>query len=1039
MMHRYPARPRAIHPVRSLIFGFLGAALLLSPVNIHAQEPGGEVIELEELNVYASSLESAVIRKRESNTVGSFLDAGALADLPDDDLGEALSRLAGVNVIGGEGDAEASVTIRGADGQYNTVRINGALQANARLGSRNYDLNQIPTEMVASVEVLKSITAEHPADSIGGAVNVTTATAFSLDEMVQRYKLEYRYRELNDQSGWGANYVFGNVFDVGGGEDNLGVFLNFNYVDEDVTVWNAQLRYLDQANRLNRNDPNYESFARQTILEVNEDASIPIWDRFDPDERRINRDEFTFNASFDYKVSDNTVLFFRPWLQVTNSDRDLYAVRLDRIERAFAGGVWYFLDEAGNPLGDWVDADGNGVLGSAGDTFINAVDSNGELIVTQSYEANRDGRSYRSASDQASEATTWTFDLGGETILESGTLDYRVLYSTDDGDVLSREWRFEEYHDDGISGDYLRTRMIDGSTPFPEFIVFEVTQRRGHVPSNDRVNVFGDASRINSSASLYTLEDVHEDVMLAEINYEHRVSDNLDLKMGARYRSASRENKTKQLFFAPEAGLRRAYPVTEMGFDINAEGPMSLFDGRYSDTFGPYITAGPIFDFFLDEIQTNPGSFAFNRGDLRDAADTADLEETISAAYLQGTYRWKDLTIVAGVRYERTELDTTWKPSNFIVGTSDIPGLTAQDQANIDALIAAQLSELGFVGDPTQFVFGDIIDDINRTNDYDNVLPSVVASWRVANTGHVFRFAWTNTLTRPDYRELIPFDLAEANRALQEAGILDLTNRTEEYDIGNPDLTEQTSMNFDLAWEYYFGPDQRNSISVTAFTKELEDFLVEYVFQREIEVLIDPNDPSQGTEMVRNDASFWTNASSRSIQGIEFSGFINFGTLFPEWGFLNGFSIVPNYTYITGDQTDPIFDEDELAQGNFVVIGEEETDSLTNQAEHIVNLQFVYEFQRLSTRLSYNYISELQRTASTAAISARTFDVAQERWDLSMQYRVFADSDFRIFLEADNLTDTPQDERFIGKTAGLYTTSLNETGRRFVFGVRGSF
>jgi hypothetical protein len=42
-------------------------------------------------------------------------------------------------------------------------------------------------------------------------------------------------------------------------------------------------------------------------------------------------------------------------------------------------------------------------------------------------------------------------------------------------------------------------------------------------------------------------------------------------------------------------------------------------------------------------------------------------------------------------------------------------------------------------------------------------------------------------------------------------------------------------------------------------------------------------------------------------------------------------------------------------------------------------------------------------------------------------------------VEADNLTDEPQDERFIGKTAGLYTTSYELTGRRIVVGIRGSF
>ena len=83
--------------------------------------------------------------------------------------------------------------------------------------------------------------------------------------------------------------------------------------------------------------------------------------------------------------------------------------------------------------------------------------------------------------------------------------------------------------------------------------------------------------------------------------------------------------------------------------------------------------------------------------------------------------------------------------------------------------------------------------------------------------------------------------------------------------------------------------------------------------------MIDPEDPSLGTEFVTSDTNFWSNASSRNIDGFEVSGYFNFENLLPEWDILDGLSFVPNYAYITGDQTDPIFDQDELAEGNFVL------------------------------------------------------------------------------------------------------------------------
>jgi TonB-dependent receptor len=1005
------------------------------------QQEDAQVFDLPEYSVYARAAESAVEAQRESDIIGSYLGSDALSDLPDDDLGEALTRLAGVNVVGGGGTDAAYVTVRGAEGQYNTIRINGASPANAKIGDRGFDLRQIPTEMVRSVEVIKSITAEYPGDSIGGTVNVTTATAFSLLEPLQRYKVEGRFRDANDESGWGVNYRYSNIYDLGSGKDNFGVFLNVNYTDESLVQWNTQNRFLDQASRLDDDDPNFESFANQTILSVNEDAHLPIWDRFDPDERRVSQDELTINASFDFKLSDKTTLYVRPWIQVSNWERDLYSFRIDRIERAFGRGQWFFLDENGSPLGQWVDDDGDGALGSEGDIFVNAVDANGELIMTQSYEANGDGRTRRQLQNRNNDNVTWTLDVGGETYFENATLDYRVFYSVDDEESMQEEWRFERdlrRTDGGLAP--LRFRILDGTTPTPDFIVFEVTEGRGHVPLNNYQNVFGDLDNMLTNNNLLELQDVHEDRLLADINYEHQVDENFKFKTGLRYLKATRENFTNQLFMNPSAGGQRVLPASEMITDLETQtgGPMSIFGGQYKDTVGPYLLTQPFFDYFHSDLATNPENWVFSRSDLRDAADTADLEEAISAAFIQGTYRWKDLTIVAGVRYEKTELDTTWKPSNFMVGTENLPGLSDDEKANIDALIVNWLEDNNFPGDAATFSFGDWVDDINRKSDYDNVLPSAVTTWRVGDSGHVFRLAWTNTLTRPNPQQLIPFDLGLANKQLSDAGVPPVAGRTDDFRFGNPDLTEQTAENWDLAWEYYFGPDQRNALSVTFFKKKLEDFLVEASFDREVEVLVDWNDPSQGTEWVTEEAEFWTNGSTANIEGIEVSGYFNLGNIFQNSEFMQRISFVPNYTFIQGDSMLPSFDQDELNEGNLVQTGEQLIDGLIGQAEHIFNLQLFYETPRWNFRVSWNYVDEVLRNSSTAALDSLERDEASSRINLSIQYRLAKNSDTRLYLEVDNLTNDPQDNRYVGKSSGLYTQNYDEIGRRFVFGIRGS-
>jgi TonB-dependent receptor len=1053
-MTMYPQNPRVRSTAscrlrRSLLsytcsISFLTMAV---PSALMSQQEEEQVIELEAVEVYSAAQTASVAKRRDGDTIGSYIDSDALSDMPDDDLGEALSRLAGVNVIGGRGGSESSVTIRGAEGQYNSIRINGAAQANARISSRSFDLNKIPAEMVSSIEVLKSITAEHPSDSIGGSVNVETGNGFSVGRKMTRFKLESRLNDLADDWGYGANFIHSNIYDVFGGEDNFAALFNINWIDEDFTVWNTQNRFLSGANRLqgsidptnSRYNPESAAIANAAILDVNPDATTPLWDRFDPDERRLENEEFTFNASFDLKVGDETQLYFRPWYQNTRENRDFTGFRIDRLERSF-GGNFFFLDDNGTPLGQWADTDGDGVAGSEDDTFIRATDSNGDLIVTSNFEANDDGRIDLFANNRKRDGERFTLDFGGETFFDDNKLEYRILYSKDTVDSFTREWRFRENHNDARLGDPLRTRVTIGSTPVPLFEIFEVTEKKGHVPANGGQNIFSEAhNRVPTNvAPVFNYEDVSEDVVVASVDYDHAVNDRFNLKSGVRLRSSERNNITNQLFFAPSAGSRRVLPPGEIAQVV---GPMTLFDGRFADSAIPFLNIVPAFDYFYDDVEANPGNWEFLRTDLRDTANTADLEETITAGYLQGTYRWNHFTLVAGARYEQTDLDVTWRPSNFFSSADNLPGLTSQQKTNVNSLVQNKVQDLGFTGAPGSFNFGEIVDDIRETSSYGNFLPSAVLSYRPGDTGHVFRLAYTETLTRPDFRELIPFDLAAANKQLQEFGLLNLTNRDEEFDIGNPDLSEQTSQNIDVAWEYYFGNSRRNTFSVTYFEKSLDDFLQQETFVRDVELLLDPTDPSAGTELVRSDAIFWTNASSRDIQGIEVSGYFHAEDLLPSFGLLHGFSLVANYTHITGNQIDPVFDQNELDNGNFIIIDEVATGNLTNQAEDIVNLQLIFEKGRLSTRLSYNYISRLQRTPSTAAISNTTFDRAQERLNLSVQYRISrADSDhiLRLFLEADNLTDTPQDERYIGSRPGLFTTSYQETGRRFVFGIRAS-
>ena len=186
-----PSVPRGRRSVTSQLATWTLASLLAIGIasaqnsDPSADESDEDVIEMEVFQVYTSSQNLALAAKRQNDRVGSFLSADALGVLPDDDLGDALSRLAGVNVVGSQ------VVIRGAEGKLNNIQVDGLSPSNVsqdtglsfgEADTRAFEVDQIPTELVESVEVIKSVTADLDGDAVGGIVNVNTANAFDYEE-----------------------------------------------------------------------------------------------------------------------------------------------------------------------------------------------------------------------------------------------------------------------------------------------------------------------------------------------------------------------------------------------------------------------------------------------------------------------------------------------------------------------------------------------------------------------------------------------------------------------------------------------------------------------------------------------------------------------------------------------------------------------------------------------------------------------------------------------------------------------------------------
>jgi TonB-dependent receptor len=135
--------------------------------------------QLETVVVYGmtANLEKSLDIKRNAPVVLDSINSVELGRFPDADVGDALAHLPGITLertTGGEGQ---KVWIRGLGPQYNIITLKNRIIASDDDG-RDIAFDVLPAELIIGADVLKSPQASAVEGSIGGTVNLRTASAF---------------------------------------------------------------------------------------------------------------------------------------------------------------------------------------------------------------------------------------------------------------------------------------------------------------------------------------------------------------------------------------------------------------------------------------------------------------------------------------------------------------------------------------------------------------------------------------------------------------------------------------------------------------------------------------------------------------------------------------------------------------------------------------------------------------------------------------------------------------------------------------------
>jgi TonB-dependent receptor len=125
----------------------------------------------------------AINRQRTSDNILQVLPSDVITALPNANIADAVGRLPSVTLERDEGEGKY-VQIRGTEPRLNNVTIDGVTVPAPEAGVRQVKLDTIPADIVESVEVNKTLSANQDADAIGGTVNLVTKNAGDLPTLI---------------------------------------------------------------------------------------------------------------------------------------------------------------------------------------------------------------------------------------------------------------------------------------------------------------------------------------------------------------------------------------------------------------------------------------------------------------------------------------------------------------------------------------------------------------------------------------------------------------------------------------------------------------------------------------------------------------------------------------------------------------------------------------------------------------------------------------------------------------------------------------
>lgn len=174
----------------------------------------------------------ALNQQKNSKNIGNVISSDQVGRFPDANVGDALKRVPGITMQNDQGEAR-NIIIRGLAPSLNSVTLNGDRIPSAEGDNRNVQMDLIPSDMISTIEVNKTLTSDMDADAIGGSVNLVTRATPNGERISAT--LAGGFMPIREHASYTAGLVYGNrFFDNKLGAVFSGSYNNVNYGSDDV-------------------------------------------------------------------------------------------------------------------------------------------------------------------------------------------------------------------------------------------------------------------------------------------------------------------------------------------------------------------------------------------------------------------------------------------------------------------------------------------------------------------------------------------------------------------------------------------------------------------------------------------------------------------------------------------------------------------------------------------------------------------------------------------------------------------------------------